>query len=75
MPDDLTMASIYILPFAGGVDQKLRSIVEAPWSGAQQKAYIIRDGLSKQISHATDSSTLGLAAGIIAIHILLAMPR
>lgn len=64
MPDDLTMASIYILPFAGRVDQKLRSIVEASPSGAQWKAYISRDGLSKQISHATDSSTLGLAAGI-----------
>lgn len=64
MTDDLTMASIYILPFAGRVYQKLQSIVEAPRSGAQWKAYKIRDGLSKQISHATDSSTLGQAAGI-----------
>lgn len=42
MPDDLTMASIYILPFAGRVDQKLRSIMEASRSGAQRKAYISR---------------------------------
>lgn len=64
MTEDMTMTLIYILPFSGRVDQRLQSIVAPPWSGAQQKAYIIRDGLSKQISHATDSITLGRAGGI-----------
>lgn len=64
MTEDLAMASVYILLCAGRVDQKLPSIVEPLRSGAQRRAYIIRDGLSKQISHATDSITLGLAGGI-----------
>lgn len=64
MTEDMTMISIYILPLAGRVDQKLQSIVAPPWSQAQLKAYIIRDSLSKQISHATDSITLGHTGGI-----------
>lgn len=55
-----TMTSMYILSFAERVDLKLQSTVEAPRSGAWRKAYIIRVGLSKQISHAADSITLGL---------------
>lgn len=64
LTQDLTMTSTYILPFAGRVDQKLQSIVEAPGSRAQREPYIIGDGLSKHISRATDSITLGLAGGI-----------
>lgn len=48
MTEDMTMTLIYILPFSGRVDQRLQSIVAPPWSGAQQKAYIIRDSLSSK---------------------------
>ena len=58
------MTSNSILPFAGRVDQKFQSVVEAPRSRAQREAYIIRDGLSKQISHTMDSITSGLAGRI-----------
>lgn len=52
---------ICILPSAGRVSQKLWTIVESLQSRTKQIVYIIRDGLSKQISHATDSITLGFS--------------
>lgn len=57
----LTRSSTCILPSVGGVSGELWTIAEPLWSRAEHTAYIFRDGLSKQISHATDSTTLGLS--------------